>query len=95
MYKKVCLLIACSLIAINSFASSPDAWIEFEIDVRQSCESAMRDNFESYTLVVDTHGSQSYGIAIAVGKAKRKRGISTQVCVYDKRSKEVEISSPL
>lgn len=78
--------------ATPALASDEASWQEFRAEVRKACEKAVAGTLEKPTIVVDPHGSQSYGIAIAKGKSKYVDSTLTVVCVFDKKTKAVETS---
>ena len=90
-------LAACiaSLIALPAAASSGDAWKEFSAEVQARCLGAIEGVMEKPKIVVDPFGSQSYGLAIIKGKAKGTKTEISQICVFDKKNKTVEIGGEL
>ncbi len=92
----ISLLILASTSSTITYASSPEAWQEFRKDVEKKCKAATSRAITNPTVIVDPFGSQSYGLAIVRGKSaydnKHKLEI---ICVYDKKSKTVEIGSEL
>ena len=51
--------------------------------------------FETPAARVDPFGSESYGLARVTGKAKGADTEIAAICVYDKKTKAVEISGEL
>ena len=90
------LVLLASTSSTVTYASSPDAWIEFRKDVGKTCKEATSRFIKNPKVIVDPFGSQSYGLAIARGRSayisKDKIEI---ICIYDKQSKKVEIGSEL
>jgi hypothetical protein len=86
------LIIFCfSLLPGLGQASSPDAWEEFRLNVKRSCLRASSD-IQIKKIHVDDWGTGSYGFAIVSGSPKNNNKITLlRVCVYDKKSQEVEI----
>lgn len=91
------VLAAClaSLAALPAAASSGDAWQEFAADVQAKCLAASKDLLEDAKAVVDPTGSEHFGLAIMTGKAKGPDTAVSHICVYDKKSKAVELGSEL
>jgi len=75
-----------------TFASSDDAWKEFQQDVKKACIRAASANMKVKAFKVDPFGSETYGYAIINGFEKGNKTEQRVVCVYDKKSKKVEIS---
>lgn len=73
-------------------ASSDDAWDEFRHDVEQACTKAADDMMKIEGIHVDPYGSESYGFAIINGVEKGNKDQQQVICVFDKKSKSVEIS---
>ncbi len=84
-----------SLIALPAAASSGDAWQEFAADVQAKCLAASKDTIMGAKAVVDPTGSEHYGLAILTGKAKGTETTISHICVYDKKTKAVELGSEL
>ena len=95
MKKQATLLILTSLFAYPAAASSGDAWKEFAAEVQAKCLGAVGGAIEQAKVVVDPFGSESYGLAIVSGKAKGTEAHISQICVYDKTTKMVQIGSEL
>jgi len=94
MLKKIIFFIFCFGLSANCFASSSEAWEEFQNEVKASCEKAARNIIKDYEITVDPFGSESYGMAILRGKTS---GGSTifHICVYDKETKKAELGSEI
>jgi hypothetical protein len=95
MIQRALLLAAFSSLALPAAASSDDAWKEFVADVQTACLSASKDMIEDAKVVVDPVGSENYGLAILTGKAKGADATISHICVYDKKTKAVELGSEL
>ncbi|CUX07888.1 hypothetical protein [Agrobacterium genomosp. 13] len=98
---KLLLVAAFSSLALPAAASSDDAWKEFVADVQTACLGAGKDMIEDAKAVVDPIGSENYGLAIITGKAKSTgqnggaEATVSHICVYDKKTKAVELGSEL
>lgn len=79
----------------TAHASSGDAWQEFASEVEGKCKQAARASIEFPQAVVDPFGSEHFGIALVTGKPKGANGFVSYFCVYDKRTKSVELGSEL
>ena len=82
-----------SLLALPAVASSDAAWQEFAADVQAKCLDASKDMIEDAKAVVDPTGSENYGLAILTGNAKGTKTTISHICVYDKKTKKVELGS--
>lgn len=88
------LLLGTAMIPLAQ-ASSPDAWNAFRHDVAAQCRAAAKQSrFETQAIQVDPFGSQNYGLARLVGHTEHGTGTQQVLCVYDKRTKQVEIGGP-
>ncbi|WFU48417.1 hypothetical protein [Sinorhizobium terangae] len=87
-------LLAVSLGAGAAHASSGDAWEEFRADVSAKCVAAA-ESLEDVSAIVDPFGTESYGVALVSGKPKGGQGNVTQICVYDKQTKAVELGGEI
>ncbi|XUY27442.1 hypothetical protein RMR21_003505 [Agrobacterium sp. rho-8.1] len=85
---------AC-LTALPAAASSGDAWQEFAADVQAKCLAAAKDTIDDAKALVDPTGSEHYGLAIMTGKARGTKTTVSHICVYDKKTKTVELGSEL
>ncbi len=81
--------------AAPACASSDDAWEAFRKDVAEQCLKAAADLFAAPVATVDPFGSASYGLALIRGKAKGADNDIAAICVYDKKTKAVEIGGEL
>lgn len=50
---------------------------------------------EKASAVVDPFGSKSFGLALVIGTPKGSKTAVTQICVYDKHKKTVELGGEL
>jgi ABC-type amino acid transport substrate-binding protein len=81
--------------AAPACAASDDAWEAFRKDVADKCLEAATDLFAAPVATVDPFGSQSYGLALIRGKAKGADADIAAICVYDKKTQQVEIGGEL
>lgn len=93
--RNVLLVAAFSSLTLPAAASSDDAWKEFVADVQTACLGASKDMIEDAKAVVDPIGSENYGLAIVTGKAKGVDATVSHICVYDKKTKAVELGGEL
>lgn len=75
-------------------ASSDDAWAAFAAEVNDACIAATTDFLTDATASVDPFGSESYGLAIVTGNTPAGT-TSSIICVFDKKTKAVEIGGEL
>ncbi|MGE6782257.1 hypothetical protein ACQKGL_07020 [Ensifer adhaerens] len=85
---------AVALFASNAVASSGDAWESFRAEVSQKCLAAA-SSLEKASTVVDPFGSESFGLALVIGTPKGSEAAVTQICVFDKQKKTVELGGEL
>ncbi|KRB50430.1 hypothetical protein ASE04_16145 [Rhizobium sp. Root708] len=91
-----CGILFASLAAASSaHASSGDAWQEFATEVQGKCEIAARASIEFPHAIVDPFGSEHFGVALVTGKPKGANGFVSYFCIFDKRTKDVELGSEL
>jgi hypothetical protein len=88
-------LVAATLMPVAAFASSDDAWEAMRADVSAKCIEAAAGSIETPTAVVDPFGSESFGLALVSGKPKGADGRISQICVYNKQTKAVELGGEL
>jgi hypothetical protein len=94
--KRIAIVATVALSAAgNACAASDDAWEAFRKDVAEKCVKAAADLFATPAATVDPFGSQSYGLALIRGKAKGADADIAAICVYDKKTKTVEIGGEL
>lgn len=91
-----CLTLAALVLApALAHASSGDAWEQMRADVSKKCIAAVGGSMEKPKAVVDPFGSEHFGLALVSGKAKGAKATITQICVYDKKTRAVELGSEL
>lgn len=91
-----CLTLAALVLApALAHASSGDAWEQMRADVSKKCIAAVAGAMEKPKAVVDPFGSEHFGLALVSGKAKGAKATITQICVYDKKTRTVELGSEL
>ncbi len=76
-------------------ASSDDAWKAFASDVEDKCRLAISKVLKNPKIDVDAVGTESHGVAIGRGTViggKRRKAI---VCLYDKKSRTVDVSGEM
>ncbi|WP_296100798.1 hypothetical protein [uncultured Agrobacterium sp.] len=95
MKRQALVLILASFVALPVAASSDGAWEEFVADVQAKCLDAGARLMDDPKAVVDPTGSENYGLAILTGKAKGADATISHICVYDKKTKAVELGSEL
>jgi hypothetical protein len=95
LIRPLILAAALSSLALPAAASPDDAWKEFVADVQTACLAGAKDMIEDAKAVVDPVGSENYGLAILTGKAKGADATVSHICVYDKKTKAVELGSEL
>ena len=83
------------LLAGPATASSGDAWASFAKDVEAKCKAAVKAMIDKPTAIVDPFGSSTFGLAILTGKARGASVTVSYLCVYDKKTKAVEVGSEL
>lgn len=86
---------AATLMPVAAFASSDDAWEAMRADVAAKCIEAAAGSIETPVAVVDPFGSASFGLALVSGKPKGADGKISQICVYNKQTKAVELGGEL
>ncbi len=79
----------------TALASSGDAWQDFAAEVQGKCEMAARAQVELPHAVVDPFGSENFGMALVTGKPKGANGFVSYFCIYDKKTKAVELGTEL
>jgi hypothetical protein len=93
MMKSVAV-VSLLFVATPALAASGDAWAEFAKEVEQGCLAATSEIIKDGQAVVDPFGSETYGMALVSGEVSP--GVSkTIICVFDKKSKAVEIGGEL
>ena len=76
-------------------ASNDDAWKAFAADVESRCRTEISKVLRNPKIDVDPFGSPSYGVAIGRGMVIGGKSRKAIVCIFDKKSKMVEISGEL
>jgi len=76
----------------TAVASTPEAWTEFRQDVGNACREKVKGLLTTPKFLIDPLGSESFGIAVAYGSSRHDSKPRTIICVYDKKTKRVEIS---
>ena len=80
---------------VPASASSDDAWKAFAADVENKCRAAMLKVIKNPKLDVDPVGTENHGVAIGRGAVIGGKIRKAIVCIYDKKSRTVEISGEL
>lgn len=80
---------------VSASASSDDAWKAFAADVETKCRNEIAKVLRNPKIDVDPFGSSSYGVAIGRGMVIGGKSRKAIVCIYDKKSKTVEIGGEL
>ena len=80
---------------LPALAASPDAWDAFRQEVAAACIAAAAPLIGNAAADVDPFGSESYGLALLYGKAKGADNEIRAICVFDKKTKTVEIGGEL
>lgn len=78
-----------------AFAASNGAADPFAGQVEQKCMDAAGADFRRPQVVVDPSGTETYGLAIVMGRSKELRGRAAVICIVDRRTGKVELGSPL
>ncbi|SMQ86259.1 hypothetical protein SAMN06295905_3563 [Devosia lucknowensis] len=89
MLKPIAALVITLSAISAATASSDDAWAEFAAEVEEGCRAATAEMLPDATVTVDPFGSENYGLAIVSGET------ASIVCVFDKKTKAVEIGGEL
>lgn len=82
---RTAIVLALAAAATAAHASSPDAWAGFRAEVKARCLAGAAD-MRSPAVVVHPVGTQTHGIAVLIA------GTDKRICIYDKRSKAVELT---
>lgn len=88
------VLSVAAFAASGAAASSGDAWETFRTEVSKKCLSAAT-SLQKASAVVDPFGSESFGLALVIGTPKGSKAAVTQICVFDKKEKTVELGGEL
>lgn len=94
-HRTVVIAVLAGLLPSAAAASSDDAWAAMRTDVSAKCLKAAAGSIEKPKAVVDPFGSESFGLALVSGKPKGAKGKITQICVYNKQTKTVELGGEL
>lgn len=94
MLKSLSIVSLLIVVATPTFAASGDAWAEFAKEVEQGCLTATSGIIKDGSATVDPFGSESYGMAIVTGEVAPDVTKSI-LCVFDKKTKAVEIGGEL
>jgi hypothetical protein len=78
-----------------AYASSPDAWKQFNAEVEQKSTDAAQDMFRKPQVAVDPVGSENFGLAIVYGRSKEVKGRAAVVCVVNKKTGVVELGTEM
>lgn len=81
--------------AAGAYASSPDAWKQFNAEVEQKCADAAREMFRKPQVAVDPVGSENFGLAIVYGRSKDVKGRAAVICVVGKKTGTVELGTEM
>ena len=95
MTRRMLALFFSAASALPAAASSDAAWAEFAADVQKACLAAAAPLIDDAKAVVDPTGSDHYGLAVLTGKARGAAAMVSHICVYDKKTKAVELGSEL
>lgn len=85
-------LVLLALAATPAAASTDEAWQEFRADVERACTALAPSQGET-AIEVNPFGSESYGAALLITTLP-DGGADRYVCIYDKQSKQAELSAP-
>jgi hypothetical protein len=91
---KMRLLVALICLAIFSsaaWAASPAAWAAFRKEVHEKCIGAAGEYATDIKAEFDGIGTEAYGVAYLQGTSKRTKKEVSFVCIFDKRTKVVEV----
>jgi hypothetical protein len=95
-YPLILAAAALAALPIAASASSPDAWAEFNEDMKTKCAAAAKEEFRRVQVVVDPTGSETYGMALVYGRLKGEtKARGSAICVMDKKSGKVEFGTVL
>ncbi|WP_163832114.1 hypothetical protein [Spartinivicinus ruber] len=90
VHKRLLFFWGSLLFTATCIASSPDAWDDFQTNVKSKCTESI--NLKDLKVNVDPFGTTSYGVAIFEGFYGSKAGKYQVkgICIMDKKSKAVE-----
>lgn len=89
MVLRLSLIAATAVVALSgpALASSPDAWADFRVEVRDTCLAAAKaQGMTSPEVIVHPFGTSSYGVAVL------REGDDKRICVFNKATKAVELT---
>ena len=105
MHRYIAISAFCALAFAMSagiaFASSDAAYATFKASVSKTCTTLAKSRFADPIVLVDAFGSASYGIAQVYGRPRSPKGfaqlsgLSSAICVYDKKTKKAELSGEI
>lgn len=105
MYRSFAMSSLCAFAFVCSGgiarASSDAAYAAAKADVSKTCATLAKSRFSDPIVLVDAFGSASYGIAQIYGRPQSPKGgsqlpgLSSAVCVYDKKTKKAELSGEI
>ena len=78
----------------TAYASSDDAWAEFQAEVEAGCIAAAAPLLSNALAIVDPFGSESYGFAVVTGETSVGT-IMSAICVMNKQTRAFEIGGEL
>jgi hypothetical protein len=94
MFRSILTIGICLMFKMNAAdASSPEAWKQFRIDVKNACIAAVARSLKNVSASVDPYGSESFDLALLKGVSDTKP--VSRICVYNKRSRKVEVGGDL
>ncbi|MPZ56589.1 MAG: hypothetical protein GEU91_08855 [Rhizobiales bacterium] len=76
-------------------AASDEAWDEFRKSVEITCLEAAAADLDGAKATVDPFGSQSFGLALLQGRPKGGNQPVMMICVYDKKTRNVELGGEI
>lgn len=83
-------LLLTLLLATPAMADSPEAWEEWRAEVDAACRALVTDP-GGIEIEVNPFGSEHYGVAIIT--LTTQAGSDRMVCIFDKASKEAELTA--
>lgn len=105
MHRYIAISAFCALAFASSAgvasASSDAAYATFKASVSKTCTTLAKSRFADPIVLVDAFGSASYGIAQVYGRPQSPKGLaqlpglSSAICVYDKKTKKAELSGEI
>lgn len=86
------LLCLAAPAALPAAASTDEAWESFRAEVRDGCLAAAA-SLGTAVVEVNPWGSESHGAALVTLQTEAGE-VERRVCIFDKRSKAVELTEP-